>query len=64
MRELDQDGARIWTQALAELQSTMSQPSYTTWLRDTRCLDFDGAVLTMGSPTRSIRSTWRRKSRR
>jgi chromosomal replication initiator protein len=50
MRELDQDGARIWTQALAELQSTMSQPSYTTWLRDTRCLDFDGAVLTIGVP--------------
>jgi chromosomal replication initiator protein len=50
MRELEQDGARIWSRTLAELQSTMPQPSYATWLRDTRCLDFDGAVLTVGVP--------------
>jgi chromosomal replication initiator protein len=50
MRDLEQDGVRIWTRALAELQSTMAQPSYTTWLRDTHCLDFDGAVLTIGVP--------------
>ncbi len=50
MREREQDGARIWTRTLAELQSTMPQPSYATWLRDTHCLDFDGAVLTIGVP--------------
>jgi chromosomal replication initiator protein len=44
------DGTHIWQQALAELQSTMPQRSYSTWLRDTHCLDFDGAVLTVGVP--------------
>ena len=48
MRE--QDGAGIWTRTLAELRSSMSQPSYATWLRDTHCVDFDGSVLTIGVP--------------
>ncbi|MDB5076629.1 MAG: chromosomal replication initiator protein DnaA [Chloroflexi bacterium] len=45
-----QHGALIWQRALAELQSIMTSQNYGTWLQNTRCVDFEGTVMTVGVP--------------
>jgi chromosomal replication initiator protein len=45
-----QHGALIWQRALAELQSIMTSQNYGTWLQNTRCVDYEGSVMTVGVP--------------
>jgi chromosomal replication initiator protein len=45
-----QHGSLIWQQALAQLQGIMTRQNYGMWLQNTRCVEYEGSVMTVGVP--------------
>ncbi len=46
-----QHGAQIWQQILVELKDIMTESNYATWLQNTRGMEYNGNVLTIGVPS-------------
>ena len=46
-----QQGSLIWQRILAELQSFITPENFKQWLQNTRCIAYDGSLITVGVPS-------------
>lgn len=47
---MDSHASQLWQQILSIVKSKISKPSFDTWLKSSKAIEFDGSVLTVSTP--------------